>query len=260
MPFIIGGAILGGAAISGIASNMAAGTQSDAATNAANLQAQQFRQTRSDLQPWQQSGVQSLGALNYLLGVNPGQAAPSSGQIPGMLGMQQGSLLQPFDLSKFQASPAYQFNLQQGQQALDKAANARGNYYAPQTLQDVSKFSQGLASNEFMNAYNMYNQNQGNLFNRLFSMSGTGQSAANQTGTFGASTANNMGMAGMLGGASQAAGIMGVGNSLTGGLQNAYSLYQGNQNTQQLNQILAQLQGGTDPLSMAGLQANSPWR
>jgi hypothetical protein len=154
--------------------------------------------------------------------------------------------LKAFSLADFQASPAYQFNLQQGQQAIDKASNARGNMYAPQTLQDLSKFSQGMASNEFTNAYNMYNQNQGNVFSRLNTMAGIGQNAAVQQGGFGAASAGAQGNYGIMGGEATSAGYTGaVGNALNGGTQ-AYNNYLQNQILQRQQQSTYGQQYGGD--------------
>ena len=152
------------------------------------------------------------------------------------LGQQQqpqdssyGSLLRPFSLADFQASPAYNFNLEQGQNAINKGASARGNYYAPQTLQDLGKYSQGMASNEFQNAYSNYNTNMNNVWNRLYGLSGSGQNAAAQLGGFGANAANQVGQNTMGAANAQAAGTMGVNNALQGGIQNAYWQYLNNQ-------------------------------
>lgn len=151
-----------------------------------------------------------------------------------------GSLLKPFDLEQFQASPAYQFNLDQGRKAIDKAANSRGNYYAPQTLQDISKFSQGLASNEFQNAYNNYNTNMGNIFGRLQSLSGSGQNAAANLGGFGQNFANTAGNNMMSAGNAQAAGQVGSANAWIGGAQQGYNNYV-------MQQILSRNQAATYP-------------
>lgn len=170
------------------------------------------------------------GAPNGILTPNP---AYNNQQVPNVQAYQQalaayqqqqqaatnnpayGSLLQPFTQAQFQQSPDYQFNLSQGQLAIDKAAAARGNYYAPQTLQDTAQFSQGLASQEFNNAYNQYNTNQQNIYNRLYNQAGVGQSAANQTGAFGANSVNQQ--AGLVtgGAAATAGGIQGAGMSLS---------------------------------------------
>jgi hypothetical protein len=134
-------------------------------------------------------------------------------------------LTRPFSLADFQESPNYQFNLQQGQKAIEKASAARGMFYAPQTLQDISKFSQGMASNEFMNSYNMFNQNQKSIWDRLYAMSGGGQNAAAQTGAFGTQVGGQVGNNITGGGNAQAAGIIGQGNALAGIGNNAYNSY-----------------------------------
>ena len=57
----------------------------------------------------------------------------------------------PGDLEQ---TPGYQFNLSQGQQALDRAASARGSYFSGQALTDAAKYSQGLAQQTYQDAYN----------------------------------------------------------------------------------------------------------
>ena len=237
MPWIIGGAVLGSALIGGSAAKSAAGTQAGAADQAAQLQQQQYQQTRSDLMPWQQSGMTSLANLNYLAGIAPpGTSTPSSGQVAGATGMGYGSLLQPFGLDQFQASPAYNFNLEQGQQAINKAAASRNMYYAPATLQDLTKYSQGLASNEFQNSFNNYNTNLNNIWNRLYGLSGTGQNAASQTGAFVAGAATNIGQDITGAANASAAGTVGMSNAITGALGQGTNAYLMNQILQQ-NQV-----------------------
>lgn len=257
-------AIVGGAAIGGIASNEAANKQVSASNRASGQITDQLTQTRQGLMPWQQSGGMALSDLNNLLGIGDqnigsnvaGQSEDEIRQsllddwqrkMPGTKpNMQQieeavqhnlsnqrlynrnqsqqglyGSLTKPFDLSMFQQSPAYQFNLDQGMNAINKAASARGNYYAPQTLQDIGKYSQGVASNEFQNAFNNYNTNQNSLFNKLYSVSGSGQNAAAQLGGFGSNAAGQISQNTQAGGNAQAAGIVGMANAGTGALQNA---------------------------------------
>lgn len=162
--------------------------------------------------------------------------ASASSQLAGAT--QNSPLLAPFSLKDFQESPAYQFNLDQGMQAINKAAAARGQYYAPQTLQDVSKYTQGMADNEFNNAYNMYNNNQSNVWNRLYALQGTGQSAAAQTGAFGANAANTAGQATMAAGNAQAAGTVGVANAITGATGDLYNQWLTSQILNQRNQSI----------------------
>jgi len=202
----VGGASLLGGIFGGRSAKKAAQAQAQAAQQAAQLQYKQYQQTRNDLAPWMQQGQVSLGQLGQLTA-------------PG------GELLQPFGLEQFQESPAYQFNLEQGLDAINKATRARGTNYAPATLQDLGKFSQGLASNEFLNAYNMYNQDQSNVYNRLFGLSQSGQNAAAQVGQYGAGAAAGAGEALMGAGNARAAGIVGQSNAILGGIGDAYNAY-----------------------------------
>ena len=274
-------AIGGSALVGGLSSYLGAKQSANAARDAAGMAQGQYQQTRSDLMPWQQAGNVSLQQLQTGLGQAQSPSAdwndylrrypdvaasatygndPAShyekyGQKEGRTvsmaqpqgatgGVTPGMFTHQFGLQDFQESPAYQFNLQQGQMALDKGANARGNLYAPQTLQDLSKFSQGLASNEWNNAYSQYNNNIGNIWNRLYGMSQGGQAAANQTGTAGQGAAQTAGAATMAAGNAQAAGTMGINTSLQN-LGNNAMFYQYLQNQQQP----AYSSGGSAPYS-----------
>lgn len=246
MSWAIAAASIGSAAIGYFGSQSAANKQADAARQAGAAQQAQYQQTRLDLRPYMLQGAPALADLDYLAGVGgPGVAPPSPGfaeslgaaGMGGPTGTGFGAAVKPFTLADFQASPAYQFNLQRGEEAINKGAAARGNYYAPQTLQDLSKFSQGLASNEFQNAFSNYNTNQGNLWNRIAGLVGIGQGAANQTGAFGASAATGYGNSLMQAGNAQAAGIVGGANAINQGIGNAMQNYQ-------YQQLLSQMGGG----------------
>ena len=179
----IGGvASLAGGIMGANASKDAAQQQADASKYAANLQQQRYQETAGNLAPYRQAGTQSLAQLQGIMGQGPGGLQAVQGMV--------------------NADPSYQFNLSQGQQAIDKAAAARGNFYAPQTLQDIGKYSQGVASNE-------YNQ----IWQRLFNMAGGGQNAAVQQGGFGLSAATNQGNAMMQGANASAAGTIGAANA-----------------------------------------------
>lgn len=208
---VIGGATLLSGVMGASASESAANTQAAAADSASQLQQQQYQQTRSDLMPWQQAG--QVG-LNQLTGMLP-------------------QFTQPFGMQQFQESPAYQFNLEQGKKAIDKAAASRGMYYAPSTLQDIAKFSQGMASNEFQNSFNNYNTNLNNIWSRLYGLSGTGQNAAAQTGGFGQNMATNVGQNIMGAGNAQAAGTVGAANAISSALGQGTNAYLMNQILQQ---------------------------
>lgn len=166
-----------------------------------------------------------------------------------------GSLTKPFTLADFKASPAYNFNLDQGTQALNKAAAARSAYYQPGTLQDVARFSQGLASNEFQNAFGNYWANNQNIYGMLAGQSGSGQNAAVQQGGFGANLAATMG-SNLTGAANaRASGQVGMANAISGGLGGLTNAYL-------MNQILSRNNGSLyapqQPYAVGGFDPNSP--
>ncbi len=131
-----------------------------------------------------------------------------------------GSLLRRFTMDDYLEDPGYQFRLQQGEQAINRAAAAAGRYDSGRALKDLNEFNSGLASQEFGNAYNRWNNDQTNIFNRLSGVAGTGQQATNQLAHYGANMTNNI--AGNIVGAGNAAaaGQMGAANAWSGALGN----------------------------------------
>ncbi len=93
----------------------------------------------------------------------------------------------PGDLTQ---DPGYQFNLQQGQQALDRKQAASGNYFSGAALKDAQSFGQGLADNTYNAAYQRWLADNGQLSNAA----GAGQNAANAlTGVYGQQGQTNAG-------------------------------------------------------------------
>lgn len=224
-------AIAGSAVLGAGTSMMAADKAAAGGERGIQMQAGQAGMNKMELDPFRNFGVQNMTALQQGLGIgNWDGGYTANGFDPNA------PLMKPFSLADFKESPAYQFNLAEGTKAIDKAANARGNLYAPQTLQDISKFAQGTASNEFNNAYNMFNQNQTNQYNRLAGGVQTGLGAASALSGVNTNLANNMSEGAQGIGNAQGAGIMGAGNAVQGGIGQYYNQYL-------MNQILKQNQG-----------------
>lgn len=119
-----------------------------------------------------------------------------------------GSLLKNFTLDDYEQSPNYQFNLAEGEKAINRAAAARGDYLSPEAVKELSGYSQNLASNEYLNSYNMDAQNKGRTYDMLMGTTGVGQNAmAQQSGNsfaYGGATADLNGQIAQLDLASQA--------------------------------------------------------
>ena len=191
MALAIGGSALLGAS----ASRSAASTQAAAADRAAELQNQQFQQTREDLAPYRAAGQTALNALTPLA-----------------------TNYQKFGMDQFQQDPGYGFRLSEGQKALDRQAAARGGLISGGALKAAQRYGQDMGSQEYMNAFNRYQIERNAQLNPLQSLAGVGQTTANQLGQYGAANAANIGNLMTGGAAAQAAGRVGAANAVTGGL------------------------------------------
>ncbi len=137
-----------------------------------------------------------------------------------------------------QNDPGYQFRLQQGQQLLENSAAARGDLLNGGTAKAEQQFGQDYASNEYGNVYNralgqyqqnynIYAQNQANQYNRLASLAGVGQTAANTLTGAGQQAANNAGNIMLQSGAAQAAGINNAAAARASGYVGGANAYSG---------------------------------
>lgn len=136
-----------------------------------------------------------------------------------------GSLLKDFTLADFQKDPGYDFRLQQGQQALDRAAAAKGSYLGGAALKASDRYNQDYASGEYENAFNRYNQNRTQKYNMLSGVAGTGQTAVNTGVSAGQNTANSISDLYTQQGNVNAAGTVGTSNSWSTGLGNIASMF-----------------------------------
>ena len=205
MPWMMALAVGGSALLGASASKSAAKTQAAAADRAAELQQQQYEQTRQDLAPYRAAGQTALNALTPLA-----------------------TNYQKFGMDQFQQDPGYAFRLSEGQKALDRSAAARGGLISGGALKAAQRYGQDMGSQEYMNAFNRYQLERNAQLNPLQSLAGVGQTTANQLGQFGASNAANVGNLMTGGAAAQAAGQVGIANAVTGGL-GTYLNYSQNQ-------------------------------
>lgn len=204
MTFWVAGAVVVSSAIGSSAAKGAAKTQAAAADRAAELQNEQFQQTRQDQMPWMRAGEQ---ALNKLIPMTD---------------------YQKFGMSQFQQDPGYAFRLSEGQKALDRSAAARGGLISGGALRAATRYGQDMGSQEYQNAFNRYQIERNAQLAPLQSLAGVGQTTAAQLGQTGAANAANVGNLITGAGAAQAAGQIGQANAITGGLGTYLNYSQGN--------------------------------
>lgn len=142
-------------------SNKAAKAQANIAAAQQQMEDAHFQQSRSDQMPWLTTGRQALNQLSAM--THPG-----------------------FDYRQLESDPGYQFRRQQGENALSRALASRGMLNSGAAMKEAARYSQGLATDEFTNA-----------FNRLSALAGTGQTAASGLASLGSqymqSAGNNAG-------------------------------------------------------------------
>ena len=166
-------------------------------------------------------GALTRGDPNNPMMGGPAGATPGPGASPWVGDPStRGRLLRPFDMASFQADPGFQFREQQGEEAINRAAAARGNFMSPATLKELSTFSQNTASDEFNNAYNRYNQNLSNIYSRLTGLSGSGENAAGRIAGLGAGFGSQAGENIIGAGNAQAAGRIGQAGAINQGIGN----------------------------------------
>ena len=182
--------------------------------------------------------------------VTAGQIAVQ--QLPGAVGVPMDLSGQPRvgDMPQFswnptmaglEQTPGYQFTLQQGLQATQSNAAARGLGVSGAALQGAANYATGLASatynQQLTNAINQYNaklagftagqgayqnqfndywSNQQNRFNQLQNIASLGANSATGLGTQTTQSGTNIGNAAQAAGQYQGAGLANAGNALAG--------------------------------------------
>lgn len=266
MPFIIGAAILGGTSLVGgimgsNAASSAANAQVQGTENATQAQLSMFNAIQALEGPGRNLGYGSDALLAQLFGMpNPntssgmypanaaaanftGGGVPSAG-VPGVGGATAAGKAAaapspaagPPNFSNFFNTPGYQFTLQQGENAINRAASAGGNLYSTNTLTNLNNYAQGAASTQY-----------NNYVGQLMQMAGLGAGAVNSTASAGTTAGNNISANLLSAGNANASGILGSTGALTGGLNSAAGAFG---NSVLLSSLLG---GGGSGVSYAGM-------
>lgn len=205
-----------------------------------------YGQQQAQQQQWQANQAQA-GQVGTIPGEDPyyGMYANGYQAAPDLM---VGNYQDPgdFTMEKFQQDPGYAFRMSEGLKALDRTAAARGGLISGSALKAASRYGQDMASQEYQNAFNRYNQNRtfnSNLFNAnrayqtgqyntnrnfntdlyqtnrsnalapLGTLMASGQNAANQMGAAGQNYAGSAGTTYQQAGNAAAAGINAAGQA-----------------------------------------------
>jgi len=217
-------AIIGSSVVGAAGAMSAAHTQSSAAKSVAKNQLAAGQDAATKLQPFVDEGKVGMGYLNSNLPYLTTPYAPTMEQL--------------------QATPGYQFTLDQGLKSTANAAAAKGLGISGAALKGAASYATGLANNTYATNAGIYQQNQQQIGNLLTGMVGAGQNAAAGQGNLITGQANAAGQTQMNGATAAASGIVGASNAISNGLGN---LYQNNL----VNQMLAQ--NGAGNLAGSGI-------
>lgn len=221
-PFTI--AMLGGTAASvgsGIlgqrAASQASGAQSQAAMMSAIIQAQQAEAARRQQQemfdkavelqePFRQGGVGATNRLADLYGTSGRTGAAGYGSYAEMPTFAQ-----------LQMDPGYQFRFEQGMRGVNASAAARAGLQSGAALKAATEFGQGMATQEYQNAYNRFMANRAQAAEAMSGLAGRGAGVAQGLGNQAVSTGANMANTMLAGGQALGQGFENAGQARASG-------------------------------------------
>jgi len=194
----------------------------DTADKQLELQREIWEKQQADQKPYLEQGQYGIGRLGDLMKQGAGSLNNPFDSYLASKGLAGGK----FDTN----NPAYQFQLKQGQQALDRSAAARGMGASGAQMKAAQEYGQGLASQQYDKEYNRASGEFTDYYNRLAGLSQGGQQAASTLGNYGnqyaTSGSNTLGSLGgylqnNLGQAAnaRASGYIGGANAINGGIQ-----------------------------------------
>jgi hypothetical protein len=191
---ILGGALLGayGSSRQAGAASQAADLQSRATADAAAQQRAMFDIVNAQQAPYREAGYGALSQINTML--------PQLNKMP--------------TAADLRAMPGFEFGLNQGTGAAGQTMNVGGGGSNVDLAR--RKFAIDYATNVGLP---QYMTQQTNIYNRLASLAGIGQTAQGQSNQLAQTTAGNIGQLGIGGASAIGAGQIGAANAMAGGLQ-----------------------------------------
>lgn len=151
----------GSAALQAVVGQNAIGKAGQAINNgyndAYNQENASYAETQGYLRPWADAGKDGLVQLQDFL-----------------------KNYKEFDGSQLKDDEGYKFRLSEGLKALDRSAASKGQVLSGRQLQAVAGYNQGLASQEYQNAFGRYLAQNQNRFNQLSYLPTMGANMAGQ--------------------------------------------------------------------------------
>lgn len=144
----------------------------------------------------------------------------------GASGVSPGSLIAPFNPTQagLEATPGYQFTLNQGLKAVSNSNAARGLGVSGAALRGAADYSTGLADSTYNQQFSNYLTQQDAITNRLMGLTNIGQSSAANVGSAATNTGSSLGSNAIGAGNASGAASMATANAVGSGANNLNNL------------------------------------
>jgi hypothetical protein len=265
MPFAVVGAAatIGGAIISSNAADSASKRQAQGAANAQAAQDRATQWAEGNQQPFIDEGVNALALQRSLIDRHDSLLAPYQAVLDAST---PGKMTQ----AELEATPGYQFTLNQGLRATENSASAKGLGVSGAALKGAAAWATGLADQTYNTRFNqqqqIYNDRLSNMnaalannqqtYNQISGLTGLGGNVSVQAGTQANQGAANSGSIATGLGNSQGAADIAGGNALAGGFTGAANAFQ---QQRQYNLMQQYLNGGGGGGGNPYLSAGNWW-
>jgi hypothetical protein len=217
---IIGVTTLASGLMGSDAAHDASDAQVQASQQANNTQERIFQQQAALQEPFRQAGITGQNRLMQLLGLSGDQNSADYGKYA-----------RDFGMSDFQADPGYDFRFKEGLKALNNSMAAKGLGISGANIKGAQQYGQGLASQEYQNAFNRYQVNRSNQINPLQALAGQAQSSANTLTNAAGQMGQNISENQLQAGNARASGYIGSSNALTNALTGGVNAFTGLRNS-----------------------------
>lgn len=143
-----------------------------------------------------------------------------------------GSLLNGFTQNDLNNDVVYntglQFGLDQGTKGINNQAAATGSMLSGATLKALAQYGNDYGNQKAGDAFNRWNTQNTNVFNRLSGVAGSGQQAVQNVDSAGSQAASSIASNQVGVGNARGASAIAGGNAFTNGINNAVNNYQSN--------------------------------
>lgn len=196
---------IGSSVIGARSADKAADASADASKASIKAQVDMFNRVDATLKPFREGGQKAF--LAYL-----GETG-----VKGFEKYKTGDMPQIMERDQFENTEEYQFGLEQGMDALEGTAAARGGLLSGKAVQEAQQFGQEYGLSKYEDYRSRMIAEQQRHLQNLFGAAQVGQASAARTGSIGAQTGAGIAQSHLQAGAAKAEAAIAKGQAISGG-------------------------------------------